>query len=81
MPSLAPEAALEGTAQVRIWFSRPRLFNGLVRPWISFALCELSKNPSRAKRGRRDEGAPAGMGVYLRHDDNDSSRLARRDER
>jgi hypothetical protein len=37
----------------RFWFSGPRLFRGLVRPGISFALSELTK-PSRPKRG----GAP-----------------------
>jgi hypothetical protein len=40
----------------RIWFSSPRILGGLVRPGISFALSELSKKPSRTKRGR--EPAP-----------------------
>jgi hypothetical protein len=43
---------------VRIWFSGPRLFGGLVRPGISFALNELSKKPSRSKRGGNPAPAP-----------------------
>ncbi len=39
----------------RFWVSGPRLFGGLVRPGISFALSELRKKPSRATRG----GEPA----------------------
>jgi hypothetical protein len=36
---------------MRIWLSGPRILGGLVRPGISFALSELSKKPSRSRRG------------------------------
>ncbi len=60
MPSLATEAADRRgrDGQVRIWFSGPRLFNGLIRPGVSFALSELSKKPSRAKHGGDPAPAP-----------------------
>jgi hypothetical protein len=51
MSKLGPEAADLRGRHVRIWVSGPRLFGGLVRPGISFALSELSKKPSRSRRG------------------------------
>jgi hypothetical protein len=40
----------------RIWFSLPRVLG--IRPGISFALSELTKKPSRHKRGGEPSPAP-----------------------
>ncbi len=42
----------------RFWFSGPRILGGLIRPGISFALSELSKKPSRARRRAEPALAP-----------------------
>ncbi|HEX4595952.1 MAG TPA: hypothetical protein VH157_16820 [Bryobacteraceae bacterium] len=58
---------------MRIWLSGPRLFGGLVRPGISFALSELRKKPSRAKR--RAEPDDPELAENLRNADEHPARL------